>query len=221
MKKVSILFILTGLLLFVYPAIENAYSQYRENMLLREYENIMASTTPDNFLAQDEPNLIEPNDEEEQKEEKGKTEPDSNQDETYEDVLENHTGAIGIIRLPKIDIHLPILYNATNTNLKYGAAQLKGSTPIGQIGNTAIAGHRNYTDERLFANLHRLTPEDEIIIETTSGVFTYTVFNTLVVEPTDTSILNKSTEEKILTLITCDPPEIASHRLIVQAKIMA
>lgn len=210
MKKITTVLIVVGVLLFLYPSIESTYSRYKEGQLLREYEEKMLQVSIPTYTEADSPyiqfdgNLP------------GGQNPWEQEDE---DIIKDHTGALGIIELPKIDIKIPLLYGATDRNLKYGAAQLEGTSPLGEVGNTAIAGHRNYTDERLFSNLDRLGPGDEIIIKTITDTFSYEVFNVFVVEPTDLSVLDKSDEEKILTLITCEPKQIATHRLILQAKL--
>ena len=209
MRKLAIPIMIIGLLVICYPFLEKAYSQYHEDRLLQEYEELLAAPVSydSETIDIDDELDVERFDQEES-------------EQPEEDLLKKHTNAIGIIRLPKLNVNLPILYEATDHNLRFAAAQLKGSTPIGETGNTAISAHRNYTDGRFFSNLDKLTTGDEVIIETVDGKYTYKVFHKTIVEPIDGSVLEEKGDEKILTLITCDPPKSGTHRLIVQAKIL-
>lgn len=126
--------------------------------------------------------------------------------------------AIAIISADKINLRLPVLEGATEENMKYAAAHMKETAPLGEIGNAAIAAHRARTKGRLFNRLNELEPGDEINIAIKGETIVYTVFQVLRVEPEDVSVLNGSRTESLLTLITCDPVVNATHRLIVQAK---
>jgi len=128
---------------------------------------------------------------------------------------------LGVIKIDKIDCTLPILDGTTPEILKIGAGKLTGTTDIGEIGNTAISAHRSHTYGRNFNRLNEVEEGDIVVISTSDADYTYEVFNIQVVEPSDVSLLKKSKTESILTLITCHPLYIASHRLIVQARLIS
>lgn len=125
---------------------------------------------------------------------------------------------IAILRIPKINLKLPVMAGASQVNLKIGAGWMKETTAIGEKGNTAIAAHRSYTRGRFFNRLDEVAVGDEIVIVKDGQELKYSVFNVVVVEPTDVSVLRGKKSEEIVTLITCTPIKVATHRLIVQAK---
>ncbi len=127
---------------------------------------------------------------------------------------------IAIIRIPKINLKLPVMAGATQVNLKIGAGWMKETTAIGENGNTAIAAHRSYTRGRFFNRLDEVAVGDEIVIVKDGRELKYSVFNVVVVEPSDVSVLRGKKSESIVTLITCTPIKVASHRLIVQGKLV-
>ncbi|RJE84669.1 class D sortase [Paenibacillus sp. 1011MAR3C5] len=127
--------------------------------------------------------------------------------------------AIATIRIPSIKVNLPVLEGATQKNMKYAAAHLKETAPIGAVGNAAIAAHRMRAKGKLFNRLNEVKEGDKIIVETQGETYTYVVTGTSIVEPTDVSVLNYNKTDRRLTLITCDPVVNPTHRLIVHAEI--
>lgn len=127
---------------------------------------------------------------------------------------------IGILKIEKIDLKLPILSGATNRNMKVGVGWIKETTPIGEVGNTALAAHRSYTYGRFFNRLDEMVVGDRFQIEAAGTIYEYEVFQKLVVLPTDTSVLKRNNRDHIVTLITCTPIRKATHRLIIQGKLI-
>jgi sortase A len=126
---------------------------------------------------------------------------------------------LGIMRIDKIKVKSPVVEGVKAENLKVGLGHIPGTSEIGQVGNTAIAGHRSYTFGRFFNRLDELENDDEIVIAAGDKTYTYKVYEKLIVEPSDTSVLSSDDKESILTLITCHPIYIASHRLIIHARL--
>lgn len=137
---------------------------------------------------------------------------------THEDAVRDDE-ALATIEIASIDVKLPILEGATQTNMKFAAAHLSETAALGQTGNAAIAAHRARTKGRLFNRLDEVKAGDEIVVRQAGAAYVYTVFRTAIVEPTDVSVLNADGNRKWLTLITCDPVVNATHRLIVQAEM--
>lgn len=128
---------------------------------------------------------------------------------------------IGTIRIPSINVNLPLLFGSDNRTLDRGAGQIIGTAAPGEIGNTGIAAHRANRDGRFFYRLDEVGVGDTIIIETSSGTFTYEVYDTKIVDPRDLSVLNRNQRDRIVTLITCHPRYTADYRLIVHGKLVS
>lgn len=126
---------------------------------------------------------------------------------------------LGIIQIKKIKVNEPIVAGVSKSNLRAGIGHITGTTAPGQAGNCALAGHRNYAFKKLFSRLDELKVGDEIKITTKNEDLTYKVTETKVVTPDDVSVLKGSKDKSIITLITCTPKYVASHRLIVTAEL--
>lgn len=135
---------------------------------------------------------------------------DTNSDDNIE--------GVGILIIPKIDLKVVIGEGADLETLKYAVGHFKGTAMPGEIGNFCVAGHRSYVFGEYFNRLNELKAGDEVIIKTLNGEFKYKVYNTEVVLPTQVEVLNQ-TKEATMTLITCTPIHVGTHRLIVKARL--
>lgn len=125
--------------------------------------------------------------------------------------------AIGIIEIPKIEVRLPILNDVDDESLDAGVGHFPETALPGEQGNTAIAGHRSYKFGRKFNRLNELEINDSITIIRNKRRFDYLVTEIKVVEPDEISVLDQPEKGRFLTLITCEPIRVASHRLIIRA----
>ncbi|KJD43954.1 class D sortase [Paenibacillus terrae] len=125
---------------------------------------------------------------------------------------------IATISINRIDLKLPVLEGATRDNMKHASVHMSETAALGQTGNAAIAAHRARTAGRLFNRLNEVKIGDKIIINTKGEQYSYTVYKISIVAPTDVSVLKSFENQKLLTLITCDPLVNPTHRLIVQAR---
>jgi sortase A len=130
----------------------------------------------------------------------------------------NSDGVIGIMEIPKINLKTPIGEGVDMETLKFAVGHFKGTALPGQNGNFCVAGHRSYTYSEYFNRLDELKKGDKIIIITKTEEFNYIVTDSFVVEPTHTEVLN-NTKDATLTLVTCTPLRIATHRLIIKATL--
>lgn len=126
---------------------------------------------------------------------------------------------LGIIKIKKIKVTAPIVEGVKASNLKVGVGHIPGTAALGQPGNCALAGHRSYTFGKFFNRLNELVIGDEISITTKKEDLKYKVYKIYTVTPEDVSVLKGSKDDSIITLITCTPIYVASHRLIVQARL--
>lgn len=127
-------------------------------------------------------------------------------------------GTIGILIIPKINLKVAVGEGTDINTLRYAVGHFKGTAMPGQKGNFALAGHRSYTFGQYFNRLGELEDGDEITIETTNKSYKYKIYNIKIILPNQTDVLN-STKDSTMTLVTCTPIRIATHRLIITAKL--
>ncbi|MGH4117796.1 class D sortase [Clostridium sp.] len=132
---------------------------------------------------------------------------------------EKKLGTIGIISIPKIDVNVALSEGIDMETLKYAVGHFNGTPMPGEKGNTCIAGHRSYTYNQYFNRLDELGIGDKIIVTTRVGEFKYEVYESVVVEPEEISVLD-NTKGAEITLVTCTPIRVATHRLIVKGKLV-
>lgn len=122
-----------------------------------------------------------------------------------------------LVRIPKIDSVEPVSEGTSKEALANSLGHDTSTAYPGEKGNCVIAGHRNYTFGKFFNRLDEVEIGDMIYVDTHEETYTYKVKEIKVVEPEDVSIL-ENTDDEILTLYTCTPIYIATHRLVVIAK---
>lgn len=126
---------------------------------------------------------------------------------------------MGLLIIPKISLEEAIREGSTSSVLSSSLGHMEGTALPGEAGNCCIAGHRNYTFGKYFNRLNEMEIGDLIEIETYDANYTYKVYDIFVVEPTELSVLNEIKGNN-LTLITCTPLFIGSHRLIIRASLV-
>ncbi|MCD8300244.1 MAG: class C sortase [Clostridiales bacterium] len=142
----------------------------------------------------------------------------------YMDVLNiNGDGIMGYICIPKIDVSLPIYHGTSVEVLEMGAGHQENTQlPIGGEGNHAmLAGHRGLPTGKFFADLDLLEEGDEFYLCILDEVLAYEVDQILpMVEEDDYETLTAALEpvegEDLVTLFTCTPYGINTHRLLVR-----
>ena len=126
--------------------------------------------------------------------------------------------ALGIIKIPRIGVDKAIIEGTGTADLRQGPGHYLGTSLPGQPGNAAIAGHRT-TYGAPFYNLNELGPGDPIFVTTPQGTFRYNVGRSLVVAPTQVSVI-APTPANQLTLTTCNPRFSAAQRFVVEASLV-
>jgi sortase A len=129
-------------------------------------------------------------------------------------------GESGLTRLviPRIDLDVVIVEGTSHHALSLGPGHLQTSALPGGPGNSVIAAHR----DTFFRHVYQLKPGDDIFVERGGQKYHYVVTSKRIVQPTDLSVLDASSESR-LTLITCYPIHFigpAPERLIVFAKLV-
>ncbi len=206
---IALVFIV-GLGVFLYPTVSNLFNESLNNSLIKEYEEktveissgeheklIEAAQLYNSFLAGG--GNIEELD--------------------YENILNMYSnGVIGYIEIPKIDVSLVIYHTTDDEVLNKGIGHMEGTSfPIGGINtHSVLAGHRGLPGAKLFRNLDKLEIGDIFTIHVLGEVLTYSVDDISVVLPEEVEKLNILSGEDLITLVTCTPYGINSHRLLVR-----
>lgn len=124
-----------------------------------------------------------------------------------------------LLRIGKIGLEEAVKEGSTRGVLSSALGHVEKTALPGKDGNCCIAGHRNYVFGKYFNRLNEVVPGDVIELETKDNLYQYEVVSIEVVEPEEVSVLDY-VEGKNLTLITCTPFMVGTHRLIVHAIMM-
>ena len=137
----------------------------------------------------------------------------------YNDTLDiTGTGIMGYITISKIGVELPIYHGTSDGVLQIAAGHLEGtSLPVGGASTHAvISAHRGLPSAKLFTNLDQLEVGDTFTITVLDRVLTYEVDKISIVLPTETDELKIAEGKDYVTLMTCTPYGINTHRLLVR-----
>lgn len=135
----------------------------------------------------------------------------------------NGDGIMGVIEIPKIGVRLPIYHSTDDYGLERGAGHMEGTAlPVGGAGtHCGIAGHRALPNARLFTDLDRLGRGDLIYITVLNQLLVYQVDQISVVLPHELDYMAVEQGADLLTLVTCTPYGVNSHRLLVRGRRVA
>lgn len=127
-------------------------------------------------------------------------------------------GAMGSLEIPAIGVDLVIYHGTDEEVLQKGVGHLQGSSlPIGGTGtHSVLSAHTGLSSKKLFTDLDQLEEGDVFYIHVLNEDLAYQVDQIKVVLPSDTEDLQINAEEDYVTLITCTPYGINSHRLLVR-----
>lgn len=130
----------------------------------------------------------------------------------------NEDSIMGYVEIPKINVNLPVYHGTDDNTLERGLGHLVGSSlPIGGKGSHAIiTGHSGLAGKRMFTDLEDLDSGDVFYIKVLGETLAYKVDQIKVVLPHEIADLKISAEEDYVTLITCTPYAVNSHRLLVR-----
>jgi sortase A len=133
-------------------------------------------------------------------------------------------GAIARLYLPRIDKHWVVVEGVDLDDIRYAPGRYPTGAMPGEIGNFAVAGHRN---PATFWDLDKVSQGDAVVVETQSSWYTYQVTETLVVSPSAVEVVapvpgqpGVEPDQAMLTLTTCNPKWDNYERLIVHAELI-
>ncbi len=212
-----VLVFVIGLSIMLYPTVSNLYNERFSSYTVSNYNDVIDDTTQEKF----EEMLAEAR-------AYNKIINSTTQnyitgdayDQTYIDTLNVLNGMMGYIVIDKIGVELPIYHGTDEDVLQTGVGHLEGSSlPTGDIGNnTVLTGHTGLPSASLFTNLTEMEIGDTFELYILNKVYTYEVFNIVVVEPYEVDDLEAIDGKDVVTLITCTPYGVNSHRLLVQGE---
>lgn len=141
------------------------------------------------------------------------------------DYKDNYDTPFYNISIPKINIKDAVV-STIDTDLTKHLVNYQGTSIPGKNGNSVIFGHStlpqlfNAKDYKtIFANAYKLKNGDNIYTMINNVIYSYKIFKTVVVDPTDTSAFVQDYNNSYLTLVTCTPPGTIWKRLIIKARL--
>lgn len=139
--------------------------------------------------------------------------------DNYKEVLDID-GIMGYIDIPNIDVNLAVYHGTAESTLKKGVGHLEGTAlPIGGAGTHAVVtGHTGLTSAKLFTDLTELVEGNKFYLHILDRILAYEIDQIKVVEPENTEDLRPKVEKDYVTLVTCTPYGINSHRLLVRGE---
>ena len=216
-KIIEISFILIGIILIAYPIISACLSAFNQTVAISNYQEVI------NNLSDEEKENELQKARDYNSEMEGIVSVDismsSNEDETvsYLNVL-NIGDAMAYISIPKIDVYLPIYHGLSEEVLQSGVGHLDTTSfPVGGKGTHAVlAGHTGLVRTKIFDDINKLKEKDKFYIDVLGETLAYEVDKIDVVLPDDTDTIVVEQNKDYVTLITCTPYMINTHRLLVR-----
>lgn len=220
-KNILICIFILGLGLISYPIISNMFATTAYQSKIKNYDEKIEKTDK-NFLdkeknkvkkynenlAESDSNSMDPFSESESESDKVNT--------NYYDAL-NLSPIIGSLEIPKINIKIPIYHGTSEAVLSKGAGHLGSSSlPSTELGtHSVITAHRGLPTSKLFRNLNDVELGDEFYVKVLDETIAYKVDDIKIVLPSDTDWVTMENNLNKMTLLTCDPYMINTHRLLV------
>ena len=138
-------------------------------------------------------------------------------EENYNSTLDVGNGVMGSIEIPCINVNLPIYHGTIDEVLSAGVGHLNGSSlPIGGVNTKSIlTAHRGLPSSKLFTRLDELVEGDLFFIRVLNETLAYKVNDIQVIEPEDVAGLEIEEGKDLVSLITCTPYGLNTHRLVV------
>ncbi len=215
-ELVLYLVLFAGLCLMLYPIVSNWWNSRHQTRAISEYVEMVETVSAEQQdamlaaaraynarLAGQETNFLLEED----------------QQLEYDSLLDiSGTGVMGRIRIPSINVDLPIYPTVEETVLQVGIGHIPGSSlPVGGPGtHSLLSGHRGLPSSRLFTDLNQMQVGDIFIISVLGQTMTYQVNQIRIVLPEEVDELSITPGKDYVTLITCTPYGINTHRILVR-----
>lgn len=216
-----LLVFLVGAGIFLYPTVSDIWNRYRNSLLITDYTRSVKTMTKEAhddvwaearaYNEQHKVNNIM----------------DAFDDETEEYVVSNPyatmlspdgSDIMGYIEIPKIDVRLAIYHGVGTEALEQGCGHIEGtSLPIGgESTHAVLSAHRGLPSAKLFTDLDRLEVGDKFVLTILGEHLAYEVDQILTVLPHELDALAIEEGKDYVTLVTCTPYGVNSHRMLVR-----
>lgn len=207
---IFLLIVLVGLGLLNYPYLSSLYSQREYRAQFEAYQQKMESTQQDSQRQQAQQYNQQLSTEQSALEDAFSSQQPSGGEE----------GLLGYVEIEKIDVYLPIYEGTTEQILRKGIGHLSGSSlPVGgESTHAVLAGHSGLASQLMFTELEQLEIGDRFSLYVMGEELCYQVDQILTVEPWQTDALQIEEGKDMVTLITCVPYGVNSHRLLVRGQ---
>ena len=223
-KAINILIVvvlISAIAMLLYPTVSDQYSQYVNNRRILSYNREIETVDPTANLE-----MLEAARAYNKSIQNTEIRDAFNEaaEETSEEYLAQLNprgdGIMGIIEIPKIGVRLPIFHGTDDAGLTRGAGHMEGtSLPVGgENTHCGIAGHRGLPSAKLFSDLDQMQRGDVIYLNILGELLVYQVDLISVVLPHELDYMSIIEGEDYLTLVTCTPYGVNTHRLLVRGK---
>lgn len=220
------LMFLLGFAILIYPTVSNQWNTYRQNQLISSYEELIGKMAEEDFTKEWEKanafndTIIHNNIFGDVFGENG----DDIKNTEYWQILNvGNDGVMGYVSIPKINVKLSIYHGTADDVLQTGIGHLNGTKlPIGgESTHSVLAAHRGLPSARLFTDIDQLERGDMFYIHVLDEMLAYQVDQILdMVDKDDNETLQKALQieegQDYVTLFTCTPYGVNSHRLLVR-----
>ena len=215
------LLFLIGFGILIYPTVSNQWNTYRQNQLISSYDNTIQDMEPEDFTSEWEKAKAF-NDTIQQNnlygDVFGEDENDIKDTEYWKILNVADDGVMGYLSIPKINIKLAIYHGTGDDELQTGVGHLNGTKlPIGgESTHSVLAAHRGLPSAKLFTDIDQLKVGDKFYIHVLDEVLDYEVDRIVTVLPSEIEYLKIEPEGDYVTLLTCVPYGVNTHRLLVR-----
>lgn len=209
---------LAGVLLALYPTFSNWWNERHNSRAAADYDLAVSEILDlDALWAQaDAYNMdirMDPN----------RFHPEAEDTSFYESILDvQGDGTIGYLEIPSLEIRMPFYHGTSEGVLQKAAGHLEGSSfPTGNMGtHSVLSGHTGISRAKLFTDLPKLKEGDTFYVKVLDRELWFRVDQILMVLPTETDALAIPNENAYVTLVTCVPYGVNSHRLLVRGVLI-
>ena len=221
-KLIIGLLLLGGVSILLYPFLCNTWNQYKNDRSIDQYETMMETLSEkdrDHMLkearAYNREHMVTVI-----TDSFGKNQGAAKvrKDIVYDSLLNPlGDGAMGFLQIPKINVRLVIYHGTSEGVLQQGVGHVHGtSLPVGGRGtHSVLAAHRGLPTAKLFTDLDRMEAGDQFLINVVGKILAYQVDSIRVVKPDELDAVQNDVKDDRVTLLTCTPYGVNSHRLLV------
>lgn len=210
--------LIVGLCIFLYPSVSNYLNGLKQSKAIADYNTALDSMTPEDYSSFWQTATL-------YNEKLASGVMDFNltdeEMEEYNTILDpTGTGIIGYLEIENIGVNLPIYHGVEESVLSVGIGHLPGTSfPTGTAStHTVLSGHRGLPSAELLTNLDQMIEGDTFLLHIMDQVFAYEVDSINIVLPNETESLYIYDGEDYVTLVTCTPYGVNTHRLLVRGK---